>query len=268
MEIIKTDNVSDNRFWVQIMGDYSRFIYNALSPAETAEAQDAQKFIRQFDSLLADTRRETSGNQLKALNQQAYDAVQGFRKYILHLAKRQISGDLVFSLRPSFINHMVNDSEQYLYILAAYGKNKKVVLNPAAVSLVWLMNVYVSAITIEDALDATSFDQSKQRVKALANEFLDLYFKAYVMNGLRRTGLDDFPALMSLNEDIEIVIQRYAVFLVEQVNLMENKKVLGNLTMLYLDSMYRQLCYYMKELSKVSSIRPPACDFTSPRREK
>ena len=268
VDIINTDNISDNRFWLQIMGDYARFIFNALSPAQTAEAKETQKFIREFDGLLGESRQELTKDQLTALNQRSYDALQNFRKYILQIAQLQLTGKIIFSLRPSYINHMVNDTEQYLYLLTAYKQNKAAVLNSAAVSMVWLMNIYVSAITIQDGLDATSFDRSKQNASNLAGEMLDLYFKAYVMNGLCRTGLCDFPALTSLNDDIAIVMLKYAEFLVEQINLMEEKKVLGNLTMLYLDSMYRQLCYYINELSKVSSIKPPACDPFRQRREE
>jgi len=267
MATITNTNVEDNRFWIQIMGDFARFIFNALSPAEVPEADIAKRFITQFDNMLNQSRQDLPDEQLKQLNLDASRVTQDFRKYILHLIRRQISEKIVFSLRPSFLNHMVNDTELYLNLLHQYKQNNVAVLNPAAVSIIWLTNVYVNALTAQGGLDTTVFNTNKKRAGELANEFLDLYFKAFVMNGLRRSGLDDFPALTSLNDDIAHKMIEYAEFLVDLINLMEQKKVLGNITLLYLDSMYRQLCYYITELSRVSTVKAPICDPASPRRE-
>ncbi len=179
MPVIKNVNETDNMFWLQLMGDYARFIFDALSPSEATEAARAQEFIKLMDSLLARARMSQTDGELQELNKDAYAAMQDFRKYILYLARLQLTGHLVFSLR--------------------------------------------------------------------------------------RTGVNEYPALTSLNSDTAMVMIKYAQFLVELINLMHEKKVLGNLTILYLDSMYRQLCYYITELSKVSSVQAPVCDPASPR---
>jgi hypothetical protein len=264
---ITKKNSADNQFWLQIMGDHTRFILNALSPKEPDEAKQAERFIALLDGLLARSKEALSDSQLKQLNQDAYQAAQEFRKFVLHLIRRQISEKLILSLRPSFLNHIVNDSEQYLDRLSLYINDHVSLLGPAGVSLVWLLNTYINALTIEDGLDATAFDHNKQQAREFANTFLDLYFKAYVMNGLRRSGLNDFPALSSLNDDIEEQMIKFAEYIVDLITLMENRKVLGNITLLYLDNFYRQLCYYMTELSGVSKVKIPVCDPASPRRE-
>jgi hypothetical protein len=46
------------------------------------------------------------------------------------------------------------------------------------------------------------------------------------MNSLRRSGLDDFPALTSLNDDAEIEMIKYAELLVDLINLTEEKRYL------------------------------------------
>lgn len=267
MTDIINKNVADNQFWIQIMGDFARFIFNSLSPVEADEAEAAQRFITQLDVLLSRSRQILTSEHLIQLNLDVFWTIQDYRKYILHLIKRQISEKIILSLRPSFLNHMVNDTELYLDLLGQYIQNSAAVINAAEVSIIWLTNVYVNALTVQDGLDTTVFNTNKKRAGELANEFLDLYFKASVMNGLRRSGLDDFPALTSLNDDIAYKMIEYTEFLVDLINLMEQKKVLGNITLLYLDSMYRQLCYYITELSRVSKVKPPVCDPASPRRE-
>lgn len=260
-------NDADNQFWLQVMGDHARFILDALSYREAAEIESAKQMIPLLDGLLARAREIKTEQQRKELNEQAYRAVQDFRRYVLLLIRRQLSEKIILSLRPSFLNHIVNDAEQHLDALGAYMRNKVPVFDAASISMVWLTNMYVNALTMSDGLDATAFNEHKAGAMLLAQSFLDLYFKAFVINGLRRSGLDDFPSLRGFTEDVLIKMQEFAEYIVDLTALMEKKKILGNLTILYLDNMYRQLCYYLTKLSMVSHIKPPVCDPAAPRKE-
>jgi hypothetical protein len=42
----------EHRFWLQILGDHSRFIYEALAPVQKVEIELASSFIQVFDTLL------------------------------------------------------------------------------------------------------------------------------------------------------------------------------------------------------------------------
>jgi hypothetical protein len=42
----------EHRFWLQILGDHARFIFNALPPKEAKPIEMANQFITQFDQLL------------------------------------------------------------------------------------------------------------------------------------------------------------------------------------------------------------------------
>ena len=54
----------EHRFWLQILGDHSRFIYNALSPKEVKDAQTAAQYIGQFDQLLSISRMNDAQAQI------------------------------------------------------------------------------------------------------------------------------------------------------------------------------------------------------------
>lgn len=43
----------EHRFWLQILGDHARFIFNGLSSKEAEDVQKANRFIQWFDGLLA-----------------------------------------------------------------------------------------------------------------------------------------------------------------------------------------------------------------------
>ena len=42
----------EHRFWLQILGDHSRFIYDTLAPVEKENIKIASQFIQIFDMLL------------------------------------------------------------------------------------------------------------------------------------------------------------------------------------------------------------------------
>ena len=54
MEGINTfdTNLTENRFWLQIMGDHARFIFFSLAPNEVEYLQRSQDFIVNYDQLL------------------------------------------------------------------------------------------------------------------------------------------------------------------------------------------------------------------------
>lgn len=51
----------EHQFWLQVLGDHSRFILNALSPKEVPLVQQTNRFINLFDNL------KRVGNTLKNL---------------------------------------------------------------------------------------------------------------------------------------------------------------------------------------------------------
>ena len=109
----------EHRFWLQVLGDHARFIFNALAPSEQEEIQQATYFINTLDQLLEQSRRSLSANELMALNQQAYQQAEAIREFKLNLIRQHLIGKIDLNLPPTFINHMVNEVEEYLRILTA-----------------------------------------------------------------------------------------------------------------------------------------------------
>ncbi|QQE75753.1 DUF2935 domain-containing protein [Brevibacillus composti] len=61
----------EHRFWLQILGDHARFIHQSLAPKESREIELANDFIQSFDRLLAESRRNLSGEESRCLTEQA-----------------------------------------------------------------------------------------------------------------------------------------------------------------------------------------------------
>ncbi|WP_082588337.1 DUF2935 domain-containing protein [Paenibacillus sp. Soil724D2] len=118
----------EHRFWLQILGDHARFIYNALAPVELKDIAIAHSYINQYDQLLGQARMNEVNN-LAQINKQAYDLTANLREYKLNLLDRLLFGQIKIGLTPTFINHMLNELEEYFKILIVLLDGKPVHLN-------------------------------------------------------------------------------------------------------------------------------------------
>lgn len=103
----------EHRFWLQILGDHSRFIHEGLAPVQQAEIEQAQTFIGVFDTLLG---QASSGDSMQ-LAARAQPEVIKLREFKLALIRRHLTGKIKMHLTPTFLNHMVNELEEYVRIL-------------------------------------------------------------------------------------------------------------------------------------------------------
>jgi hypothetical protein len=260
--------VFEHRFWLQILGDHSRFIFFSLAPTETEYIILAQEFILLFDKLLEDTQHISDEEALDSLNQNAYEAASRLREFKLELLSMSLDADLKTQLPPSFINDMLNELEEYLYVLSNLRNNTSNLIHPIHYHMLWLSDAIGHAASIEAELDFVEADLIDQACR-FRLQFQDLYMKSLIMNGYLRTELKRFPALVRLNEQATTVIQNFTDYLDSLRDKRTDRKVLGTLMPLMADHMSREECYYLWKLSQGSSIiRRPDCDPTRPRIEQ
>lgn len=114
----------EHRFWLQILGDHSRFILDALSPREAKDIRQADQFIRRFDELLNQARQASSESQALAIAAEAHAATMELKNFKLDLLRRLLLGQVTVFLPPTFFNHMLNELQEYVYILDAVRAGK------------------------------------------------------------------------------------------------------------------------------------------------
>ncbi len=258
----------EHRFWLQILGDHSRFIFNALSPAEKGDIQEARNFIDIFDQLLCQARGSNSCQHLNELTGYALDSVKQLRCFKLELLRRHLTDKIVISLPPTFINHMVNELEEYLNILECILATQAPPLtHPIHHHLLWVSDAIGHAATLACRVDMVETDL-KETGECFAHNFKELYLKAVEIKGYLRTGEVEFPALTHYNFQVEKEISCFSNFLCELFRLISEKKALGILTPLTPDHMMREECYFLTKLAQVSEVKMPDCDPTRPRVEE
>lgn len=269
MNITKSENSAlfEHRFWLQILGDHARFILDTLSSKEDEEIERAQCFIQVFDQLLQQSRKNLTDPDIYNLNQQANQYAQEIRTYKLHLIKQHLLGEVTISLPPTFLNHMVNEVEEYLQILGYLLKKEQPPKYPALhYHLVWLLDAAGHAAGITGDLDMVE-KKLLSTSREFTNDFENFYIKAVEMAGYMRTHLSDFPALQRFNKEVEWEIILFKKFLHELEELELDAKVLSAFSPLMADHMAREECYYLLKLSEVSEVEKPECDPTKHRTE-
>lgn len=256
----------EHRFWLQILGDHSRFIFSALPSEEVQEVQHAKNFIKIFDSLLGQVRQDISGPELTAFTQQAYKYAGEIRTFKLHLLKRELTDEIKIQLSPTFFNHMLNELEEYMTILCAFMSGNIPVFHPIHYHLLWLSDAVGHAAGVTSKLDEAERKYIKKS-RGFEKEFSDLYNKAQELAAYMRTGLDKFPALGCFNCQAEKTMVPFKEFLEELLDRRLSKELLGTLMPIMADHMAREECYYLTKLSQVSDVKHPGCDPGKPRVE-
>ncbi len=172
---------------------------------------------------------------------------------------------MIIGLGETFINHMVNELEEYIKILDGLIKNQEVPdFHPVHHHLLWLSDAAGHAGAINDNLDLSE-KKLKHQSTAFQKEFEAFYLKAIELAGYMRTGLVEFPALKKFNEDVELEMKIFKGFLDELEEWEMNNKLLGSFSALMADHMGREECYYLIKLYESAGTQLPECDPTAPR---
>lgn len=188
------DVLFEHRFWLQILGDHGRFIYDSLAPDEKKRIAEAESFIEIFDKLLNQARAPLSNAQINELTKAALANAEEFRKFKLDLIKAHIDGMIKIGLTPTFINHMVNEIEEYLRILLNILQGQSPEATPLHYHNLWLPDAAGHSVAIQSRLDDVESDL-KMKSKEFIRGFQDLHRKAEEFVGYTRTNLSEFPAL-------------------------------------------------------------------------
>jgi hypothetical protein len=206
-------------------------------------------------------------DQLSELNQDAQDAAENLRGFKLHLLDRLLLGQVLIGLTPSFLNHMVNELEEYLKILAVLLEGKPVPHFPSLHhDLLWLPDAAGHAASIAMDLDAVE-KRLTERSEKFEKHFNAFYLKAIELAGYMRTMRPQYPALAKFHSDVNVEMVVFMSFLKEVEELGLSAELLSRLNPLVPDHMFREECYYLLKLSECGAAPAPNCDPAKPRVE-
>lgn len=251
----------EHGFWLQVLGDHARFIHDSLGPGEKELIDKANNFIGTFDSLLG----QVGHTDLIALSVLAEQEVTRLRTFKLDLISRHLKGKITIHLGPTFINHMVNELEEYLLLLGYLKKGQESpIFHELHHHLIWLLDGAGHAGTISDNMDRIE-KKIKLRSDNFTKDFEAFYLKAVEMAGYLRTNITSFPALDRFNQEVRTEMKLFMNFLDEIEELELSNEALGTFSPLMADHMMREECYYLTKLAESTKLEAPDCDPTKPR---
>ncbi|WP_435798838.1 DUF2935 domain-containing protein [Peribacillus asahii] len=254
----------EHGFWLRILGDHARFIHDSLAPKEEKEIDRANYFIHTFDRLL-----ESVGTMnMVQLSKKAEEEALRFRMVKLTLIEKLLLGKVTIHLGPTFINHMVNELEEYLRLLG-YLKLGKIppIAHALHHHLLWTLDAVGHARAISDNMDWIE-KKMKEKSNRFTKDFEAFYLKAVEMTGYLRTNLSTFPALTRFNESVTLEMQLFMSFLQEIEELELSEQALGIFAPLMADHMFREECYYLTKLAQATEKNAPNCNPAKPRINK
>lgn len=259
----------EHRFWLQVMGDHAIFMLHTLSPTETEYIQKVQYFIQCYDQLLEQARRmdQATAEQWKELARHAHGLTEQFRGLKLEMISDHLECDINIGLPPSFLNHMVNELEEYLRVLQYLVRGEQVpYFHPVHHHNVWLLDAAGHAAAVQAELDPTE-KKWAESAEAFEKTFEDFYIKAQEMAGFLRARHDLFPALQQFNKETSLEIALFYNFLKELEEMRLECRKLGTLMPLMADHMAREECYYLIKLHEIDpeNVKKTTCDPTQPR---
>ncbi len=255
----ENSNILDNKFWLSFLKANAQYVLYTLSYIHTKEIEQAQDLVKRFDGLHQRTLENITDEQLKQINREAYQTAQDLREFILHILKGKINNSIIIYLLPTQLNNMVNRTEEYLNMMAAYMQNSTPELSPIHLNLAWLMDAYTQAESISNNVDVT-FKGVQTKAAQFANEINALFMRTLLLKGIQRTGLTQFPAIDQLSQDTAYQMQSFYDFIEELRVLTKENKLFGTIYPILFDQIQRETCYYHAKLSQASSLPPPDCN--------
>ncbi|MGR5986220.1 DUF2935 domain-containing protein [Bacillus cytotoxicus] len=246
----------EHKFWLRVLGDHAQFLLDALAPKEKGDIDKARHFVSKFEKYLS---RIHTVN-LVAFAKEAKQATEEMRTFKLSIVQKQLEGKVTIHFTPTFINHMVNEVEEYITVLEYLIKGEvPPIFHELHYHLVWLTDAAGHAGSIAGELDLVE-KRLKEKSEEYAKHFEQFYLKAVEMTGYLRTELHHFPALKKFTKDVSLELNLFSHFLHELEELELSEQILSSLSARMADHMAREECYYLLKLAQSSGLEMPKCN--------
>lgn len=265
MEEFERAAAFEHRFWLRILADHARFLRDTLATVESVEIERAEQFAQACDTLLERAAAPMTREDIVEVTEYADRFAWRLREFKLHLLRRHLAADLKINLTPSFINHMVNENDEYLRIVGCLREEKAPpVAHALHHHLLWLQDAAGHAETIGGTMDFAEGD-IVGRSRRFADQFKAFYWKAVELAQYLRTQEADFPALRRFDRQVDLEFAVFRDFLLELKELRLTGRGLGAFQPIMADHMAREECYFLHKLAQSSTeVSPPSCDPCQP----
>ena len=210
---------NDLLFWTDILSEHAMFQTNAFSYKEERFIAEAEKFHQIFKSY---NQVILSGNNvdLRTLESDTIRFIDFKKKLIFGLLQHQVK----INFSPSFINHMLNEADEFLSILRS-GSCPVKTENAALYIKTWLADASGHASTLSAFLDLAE-TPSIRKAEFFKNVFDNLDKKASeisMISGNLKTKIN----IELLKEEVIEALNAFIQFCAKTGELLDNNKIMS-----------------------------------------
>ncbi|NLY73847.1 MAG: DUF2935 domain-containing protein [Firmicutes bacterium] len=254
-------------FWLQIMGDHVRIIKNSLMPGDHNLLLIAENFRQLCDRLLEKARQSDEAAPAGLIDETT-SVVISLREFKRELLSYRLRNLPVTSLTPTFYNHMLNELEEFLSLLAVERREGQPKENIIGQHLLWSLDASGHAAALAGDLDKVEY-ALRSEAEHFITRFDQFYLEAVELAGYYRSNP---PAVQSVLESYNLnmvkLMQDFMGYLEELKHKILKDRVLSRLTPLIPDHMHREGCYYLSKIARFQpGIPKPERDPARPRVE-
>ena len=210
---------NDLLFWTYILAEHAMFQANAFSHKEEsyiAKAEEFNQIFKTYNGAIA----SKQSIDLHALENDTISFIGFKKKIIANLLQHKV----LINFSPSFINHMVNEADEFLSILR-FGTCPDKTETPALYIKTWLADASGHASTMAAFIDLAETPTIK-RANSFKNMFDKLSKKASEMNMISEN-LKTNVNLELLKEEVTETLNEFIQFCITTGKLLDKKQIMS-----------------------------------------
>ena len=256
MSAVHYSNEELNHFWLNILADNTLIIRNALSPDEEEDTKRAKAYTDKLDALAV-----KAGNAATPENNRlAFEAAQEVRRFFIYMLNKKVSEVYHLDLKPATINLFAGETEKYMDDLSQFMKGKTPQYDPITEEIFWLPIFTLQARYISDNIGYYE-KEYREIFLSLADTLNNSWSYSIELKGIitrigeTYTRLADqhhvwvANKLRELNETISTII-----------TLQMDTRIAGSLSILYMDSSRKSICFYLMQWARSINEKDPDCN--------
>ena len=235
----------DLLFWTGILADHAKFQINAFSPKEVLLIKEAEKFHLYFAEK-NEALKQKENVDINDLEKHTSDFIDFKKSMITSLLHHNI----LINFSPSFINHMVNEADEFLSMLRGSVLPGKME-NPPLYMKTWLADASGHASTLAAFLDFAEVPTIKQG-QIFKQMFDDLGKKASEVTNIKENLHTDIDVGLLKNEVI-YTLDEFIKYCEGVGELLDEKKIMsiGTLSSEVTNHFIKEHNYFIQKLEAI-----------------
>ena len=139
MPAITYVNADENRFWLQLLGDYARIIANGIPNDDANTIRQMDDTTARLDKMLDQARSDMATGEMMQFDKTVLVYLEEYRRLMLQILNMKLVGNYPLMLDSAFMNNAATFAEEYMFLLKSFiDKNEAKILLPVQQEQFWL----------------------------------------------------------------------------------------------------------------------------------